>query len=197
MTAVSGGWADSQALPKPAFDYVSAKWASSTTCLTVGNNGQSSAVLRSSDSGHTWTEVTDNNAMQGFLLTDIAAGPSNVYVITGRNVDNRARRQLTTHIGGNLDSNYGPDGVVYTSKDGINFSSAKGSNGLVSPGAGLNGAAVGSNLVAFVVGDEGKIYRSVADTENNDFISWADVTPGLSTVMRSNKCYTTFYLTCE
>ena len=185
MTAVSGGWADSQALPKPAFDYVSAKWASSTTCVIVGKSARASAVLRSTDSGHTWTEVTNNVAMQNFLLTDIAAGPADefnqvVYVVTGRN-------PVTSK----------PNGVVYTSKNGKSFSIAKGLNGLVSPGAGLNGAAVGSNYVAFVVGVAGKIYRSVADTENNDFISWSDISLTAMTVMRSSRCCTTFYLTYE
>ena len=194
MTAVRVGWADSQDLLQSGFTYVSAMWVSSTTCLTVGNDGQSSAVLRSSDSGHTWTEVSGTNGIQNSVLTDIAASPSNIYVITGRNVDNRARRQLTIHIGGNLDSNYGPDGVVYTSKDGINFSSAKGSNGLVSPGAGLNGAAVGSNMVAFVVGVGGKIFKSTLDPGLLDYTDWSDISPTATTVMRRLRCCTTFIL---
>ena len=186
MTAFSGAWADSQALPNPVFDYVSAKWASSTTCLTVGVNTYYilSSVLRSTDSGYTWTDVTNVNAMQGYLLTDIAAGPADefyqvVYVVTGRN-------PVTSR----------PNGVVYTSKDGKTFSIAKGLNGLVSPGAGLNGAAVGYNnmdgwTACVVVGVLGKIYRSYYDHNENDFISWADVSPIRMTVMRSLRCSTT------
>ena len=177
MTAVSGAWVDSEALPKPAFDYVSAKWESSTTCLTVGNSAKASAVLRSTDSGHTWTDVTNNVAMQNFLLTDIAAGPSNAYVVTGRSADTN-------------------DGVVYTSSDGKTFSVS-----LKSAGAGLNGAAVGSNFEAFVVGVGGKIYRSVSglnrklvmsDTESNDITSWEDISLTTMTVMCSSTCCTTF-----
>lgn len=173
MTAVSGAWIDSQALPKPAFDYVSAKWESSTTCLTVGNSAKSSAVLRSIDSGHTWTDVTANTAMQSFLLTDIAAGSSNTYVVTGRNADT---------------SN--PNGVVYISKDGKTFSIS------LKTGAGLNGAAVGSNEGAFAVGVLGRIYTSVFNAEFLDYTAWSDITPpgppGIMPVMHSRRCCTTF-----
>ena len=173
MTAVSGAWIDSQALPKPAFDYVSAKWESSTTCLTVGNSAKSSAVLRSIDSGHTWTDVTDNTAMQNFLLTDIAAGSSNTYVVTGRNADT---------------SN--PNGVVYISKDGKTFSIS------LKTGAGLNGAAVGSNEGAFAVGVLGRIYTSVFNAQSLDYTAWSDITPpgppGIMPVMHSRRCCTTF-----
>ena len=172
MTAVGaripkrGAWINSQLLPQPGFSYVSAKWESSTTCLTVGNSSQSSAVLRSTDSGRTWTDVTNNNNMQNFVLTDIAF--DEFYVVTGRNPDGSS-----------------PIGVVYTSNDGVDF----GLGFLVSPGAGLNGAAVGYNNMngwtACVVGVLGKIYRSYYDLKENDFISWADVSPIRMTVMRS------------
>ena len=208
--AVRGDWINSQALPQTGFTYVSAKWVSPTTCVIVGNTSQLSSVLRSTDTGRTWTDVTNNDGMQGFLLTDIAAGMSNVYVITGRNLDKYTSNDVvdTTSNGKTFDHNNAyipnpssPNGVVYTSKDGINFSNAKGLNGLVSPGAGLNGAAVGSprnvNDYAFVVGVAGKIYKSTLDLYHQDFIDWQDVSLKTTTVMRSNKCCTTFYLTYE
>ena len=178
MTAVSGAWINSQTLPQPGFNYVSAYWESSTTCLAVGSNSKGGAVLRSTDSGHTWNAVTGTNGIQKFMLTDIAAaGPSKVNVVTGRN------------LGGDKSN-----GVVYTSGDGITFSTAKISTngGHVSPFAGLNGAAVAYTNIAFVVGVGGKIYRSNFDFNAYDYSIWTDVSLTSMKVMRSLRCCTTF-----
>ena len=173
MTTVCGEWVDSLALTKSAFDYVSAKWESSTTCVTVGRSARASAVLRSIDSGYTWTDVTDTVTIsQHVLLTDIAAGPSKAYVVTGININSTTNSK---------------DGVAYTFKDGKTFSVS-----LKLAGVGLNGAAVGLNGVAFVVGVSGKIYRSVLDTFDNDIFGWTDVSPTTVTVKRSSTCCTTF-----
>ena len=168
MMVVSGAWTDSILSTKTGFDYVAAVWSSSTTCLIVGNSATNGAIQRTTNSGSLWSDVTQ--IKQPCPLTDIAQisfGGNSFYLVTGSN---------------NVESASG--GYVFTSTDGITFSDAK----AVSPG-GLNGVAIGSNGVAYVVGVGGKIYNS---SVSSIFTNWKEITPKVnSQVVHSRRCYAT------
>jgi hypothetical protein len=168
MMVVRGAWTDSTMSTKTGFDYVSAVWSSSTTCVIVGNGATNGAIQLTTNSGYSWSDVTQTR--QPYLLTNIAQIPSegnSFYLVTGSN---------------NVESASG--GYVFTSTDGTTFSDAK----LVSTN-GLNGVAIGSNGSAYVVGLGGKIYNSVSGV---DWSSWNDVTPASNIqVMQSRRYYST------
>jgi photosystem II stability/assembly factor-like uncharacterized protein len=167
MTIVRGSsWASSSPLAsKTGFDYVAAVWSSSTTCVTVGNSARNGAIQRTTDSGITWTDVTPIKMPN--LLNDIA---------------HFSFQSNSHHLVTGTSSSSPPNGYVFTSPDGITFSTGK----LVST-TGLNGVAIGSNGYAYVVGVEGKIFNSVSGV---DWSSWNDVTPASnSQVMQNRRCY--------
>ena len=162
MTLVRGAWTDSPLTKKTAFDYVSAAWSTSTTCVIVGNGASNGAILRSTNSGASWVDVTQS--VQPCLLSDIAQisiDSKSYYLVTGSNSVNQPS-----------------GGYVFTSLDGITFSDAK----FVSP-LGLNGVAIGSNGVAYVVGLGGNIFNSSFSGG-----TWKDITPkSNSKVTRSRR----------
>ena len=162
---VSGAWTDSILSTKTGFDYVAAVWSSSTTCLIVGNSATNGAIQRTTNSGSLWSDVTQ--IKQPCPLTDIAQisfGGNSFYLVTGSN---------------NVESASG--GYVFTSTDGITFSDAK----AVSPG-GLNGVAIGSNGVAYVVGVGGKIYNS---SVSSIFTNWKEITPKVNSQVVHSRRY--------
>jgi hypothetical protein len=172
-TVVRGAWTDSAPLArKTGFDYVAAAWSSSTTCVIVGNGATSGAIQRTTNSGSSWSDVTQTS--QPYLLSDIAQfsfQSKSYYLVTGSN---------------NVNSAAG--GYVFTSPDGITFTDS-----ISVSRTGLNGAAIGSNGVAYVVGLGGKIYNSSISTV---FSSWKDITPKVnSQVMQSRIYYATLHMT--
>ena len=176
MTVVNGSWANSTLLPKTGFDYVAAAWESSTTCVIVGNSARSGAILRTTNSGSSWTDQT-SSTVQNLLLTDIIryeSSEENRYLITGSNSGFSAS----------------PAGYVFTSFDGVDFSYSQAISNY-----GLNGAAVGINGNAYVVGQVGNIYCSPV---GSDWTFWVDITPkGLPQVMLSLRCYSISFMTCD
>lgn len=162
MIVRGSSWAPSSPLAaKTGFDYVAAVWSSSTTCVAVGNSARNGAIQRTTDSGITWTDVTSIKQLS-YLLNDIAqySIKSNPYYLaTGTST--------STPVSGS----------VFTSADGITFSDAI----PVPTNGGLNGVAIGSNGVAYVVGLNGKIFNSVTGGE---WSSWNDITPSASQVMQ-------------
>lgn len=172
MTVVRGAWTDSTLSKKTGFDYVSAAWSSSTTCVIVGNGASNGAILRTTNSGSSWFDVTQS--VQPCLLSDIAQisiDSRSYYLVTGSNSVNSAS-----------------GGFVFTSSDGISFSDAD----QVSP-KGLNGVAIGSNRIAYVVGLDGNIFNSSFSSAWND---WTDITPKVnSKVMQYRTCYIILYMT--
>ena len=172
-TVVRGAWTDSAPLAKKTgFDYVAAAWSSSTTCVIVGNGATSGAIQRTVNSGSSWSDVTQ--ASQPYLLSDIAQFPfpsKSYHVVTG-----------SSSVGNPS------GGYVFTSPDGITFSDGK-----IVSSSGLNGVAIGSNGVAYVVGLGGKIYNSSVST---DFSRWNDITPKVnSQVVQSRRYYATLHMT--
>lgn len=165
-TVVRGAWTDSTPLArKTGFDYVAAAWSSSTTCVIVGNGATSGAIQRTTNSGSSWSDVTQ--ASQPYLLSDIAQFPfpsKSYHVVTGSN---------------SVGSPSG--GYVFTSLDGITFSDGK-----VVSTMGLNGVAIGSNGVAYVVGLGGKIYNS---SVTSDFTRWKEITPKVNSQVVHSRIY--------
>ena len=172
MAVVRGAWTESTLTSKTAFDYVSAAWSSSTTCVIVGNGASNGAILRTTTSGSSWFDVTQKTLP--CLLNDVAQiqiESKSYYLVTGSNNVNLAS-----------------GGFIFTSSDGIAFSDAR----QVSP-LGLNGVAIGSNRVAYVVGVGGNIFNSSFSSGWN---TWRDITPKLnSKVTLSRRSYATSCMT--
>ena len=168
MAVVKGAWTESTLTSKFGFDYVSAAWSSSTTCVIVGNGASNGAILRTTTSGSSWFDVTQKTLP--CLLNDIAQiqiDSKSYYLVTGSNNVNLAS-----------------GGFIFTSSDGIAFSDAS----KVSP-LGLNGVAIGSNRVAYVVGVGGNIFNSSFSSGWN---TWKDITPKSNTkVTLSRRSYAT------
>ena len=145
---VTGSWFKTTSTT-PAFSIVSGSFSTSKICVMVGNNGQKGVVVRSKDSGFTWTSKIVN-----YPMTDVAVGifGSTYFLAVSRSgtialsMDNGANFTETTTL-------------TTTFLNGVAIGSNK------------NAYAVGATMSNTVA----KIYRSNSATPA--YSLWADVTP--------------------
>lgn len=153
ITIVRGSWFQTAIAPS-SYDFVSAAFSSPTTCVMVGYNNLEGIIIRTINSGTTWTAV-DNTVNQ---FSDVAQIPINSKTYF-----------LAVAI----------TGEIYLSSDtGLTFQSV---NNSVSSNEVLNGVAIGSNYNSYAVGYAGspllsKIYNS-SFAIGNVYTVWNDITP--------------------
>lgn len=163
-TLINGAWFQSR-IPVSSYDFVSAAFSSPTVCVMVGYNTNGGSIIRSKDSGVSWTLASTTFSLA--QTSDVAqiAISSKIYFL----VVSKA-------------------GLIYLSSDnGLTYNATTtitGSN--QQTGASLNGVDIGSNFNAYAVGVANSPFVSKIYSSNSTSLykKWKDITPSFATAVK-------------
>lgn len=167
-TLINGAWFQSR-IPVSSYDFVSATFSSPTVCVMVGYNANGGSIIRSKDSGVSWTIVsTPFSLTQTSDIAQIAILSKIYYLVVSKT------------------------GLIYLSSDnGVTYNATTtitGSNQVT--GASLNGVDIGSNFFAYAVGVANSPFVSKIYSSNSTSLykKWKDITPSFATAVRLELC---------
>jgi hypothetical protein len=164
VTLTYGAWFQSR-IPVSSYDFVSSAFSSPTVCVMVGYNANGGSIIRSKDSGVSWTLAsTPFSLTQTSDVAQIAILSKIYFLIVSK------------------------AGSIYLSSDnGVTYNATTtitGSN--PGFGASLNGVDIGSNFNAYAVGVANSPFVSKIYSSNSTSLykKWKDITPNVASSVR-------------
>ena len=150
LAIVRGAWFQNT-VPVRDVDYVSASFSSPTVCVMVGFNSFSGSIIRTANSGLTWT-VVSTDLTQTSDISSITISSATYYLAVSL--------AGTVYLSSNRGSNFTVATTLPSQLFGVNI----GSNG--------NAYAVG---IPTGSGASSKVYSS--NFTGSGYVNWADISP--------------------